>query len=155
MRRHKLLSASALLFPVLLLAGCMVGPKYTKPDVPPAPSYKETTQSQEGDGWKVAQPSDAALRGNWWELYGDTKLSELEKQVDPSNQTLKQAEANFRQARAAIRFNRAAEAPTISVAPSGAGIRASANQPYFPRSLANNGTGELTLPVDLSYELDL
>jgi NodT family efflux transporter outer membrane factor (OMF) lipoprotein len=155
MKRYELISASALLFPMLLLAGCMVGPKYTKPDVPPAPTYKETSQSQEGDGWKAAQPSDNALRGNWWELYGDAKLNELEKQVGPSNQTLKQAEANFRQARAAIRFNRAAEAPTISVAPSGAEIRASPNQPYFPRALANNGTGELTLPVDLSYEVDL
>jgi NodT family efflux transporter outer membrane factor (OMF) lipoprotein len=82
-------------------------------------------------------------------------LNELEEQVDPSNQTLKVADANFRQARAAIRFNRAAEAPTIGIAPSISAVRASANQPYFPPGLANNGTGALTLPVDLSYEVDL
>jgi NodT family efflux transporter outer membrane factor (OMF) lipoprotein len=82
-------------------------------------------------------------------------LNELEEQVDPSNQTLKVADANFRQARAAIRFNRAAQAPTIGIAPSISAVRASANQPYFPPGLANNGTGALTLPVDLSYEVDL
>jgi NodT family efflux transporter outer membrane factor (OMF) lipoprotein len=152
MTRRGLISASALL---LLLTGCMVGPKYSKPDAPPAPAFKESSEWKEGDGWKVAQPNDTALRGSWWELYGDTKLNELEQQVDPSNQTLKEADANFRQARAAIRFNRAAEAPTIGVAPSISAVRTSGNQPYFPPSLVNNGTGDLTLPVDLSYEVDL
>jgi NodT family efflux transporter outer membrane factor (OMF) lipoprotein len=139
----------------LLLSGCMVGPKYARPSVPSAASFKETTQSQLADGWKVAQPNDAALRGNWWELYGDAKLNELEEQVDPSNLTLKIAEANFSQARAAIRFNRSALAPTVAVAPSLSSVRASANEPYFPSGLANNGTGDLSLPVDLSYEIDL
>jgi NodT family efflux transporter outer membrane factor (OMF) lipoprotein len=152
MRRLGLISAAALL---LLTTGCMVGPKYTRPDAPTAPAFKETSEWKEGDGWKVAQPNDTALRGKWWELYGDTKLNEVEEQVDPSNQTLKEAEANFHQARAAIRFNRAAEAPTIGVAPSISSVRASGNQPYFPPSLVNNGSGDFTLPVDLSYEVDL
>jgi NodT family efflux transporter outer membrane factor (OMF) lipoprotein len=151
-RRGLFLASTSLL---LLTTGCMVGPRYTKPDVPPAPTFKESSERQAGDGWKVAEPSDTALRGKWWELYGDTKLNELEEQVDPSNQTLKEAEANFRQARAAVRFNHAAEAPTIAVAPSGSAVRASANEPYFPSSQVNNGTGDLTLPVDLSYEVDL
>jgi NodT family efflux transporter outer membrane factor (OMF) lipoprotein len=152
MRRLGLISAAAL---VLLATGCMVGPNYTRPDAPTAPAFKESSEWKEGDGWKVAQPNDTALRGKWWELYGDTKLNELEEQVDPSNQTLKEAEANFRQARTAIRFNRAAEAPTIGVAPSISTVRASANQPYFVPALVNNGSGDLTLPVDLSYEVDL
>jgi NodT family efflux transporter outer membrane factor (OMF) lipoprotein len=152
MRRLEFILAAALL---LLTAGCMVGPKYSRPSAPIAPAFKESSEWKEGDGWKVAQPNDTALRGKWWELYGDTKLNELEEQVDPSNQTLKEAEANFRQARAAIRFNRAAEAPTIGVAPSISTVRASANQPYFVPSLANNGSGDFTLPVDLSYEVDL
>ncbi len=140
---------------MLVLSGCMVGPKYVKPAAPLAPAFKETTDWKEGDGWKIAKPNDALLRGKWWVLYGDAKLNELEEQVDPSNQTLKIAEANFRQARAAIRFNRAAEAPTIGTSPSISGVRDSANRPYFPPSLANNGSGDFTLPFDLSYEIDL
>jgi hypothetical protein len=72
------ISAAALL---LLATGCMVGPNYTRPTAPTAPAFKESSEWKEGDGWKVAQPNDTALRGKWWELYGDTKLSELEEQV--------------------------------------------------------------------------
>ena len=74
--------------------------------------------------------------------------------IDSPNQTLKIAEANFRQARAATRFNRSFEAPTIGAAPNISALRDSANQPYFPTDLANNGTGDFTLPVDLSWEID-
>ena len=41
----------------LVLGGCMVGPKYTKPSAPMTPAYRET------DGWKVVQPSDSLPRG--------------------------------------------------------------------------------------------
>ena len=152
MTRCGFISASAF---VLLLTGCMIGPKYTKPDAPLAPAFKETSKQQAGDGWKVAQPSDGVLRKEWWETYDDVTLNELEDQVEPSNQTVKIAEANFRQARTAIRFNRSAEAPTIGTSPSIASIRDSAKQPYFPANLANDGTGDFTLPLDLSYEVDL
>jgi NodT family efflux transporter outer membrane factor (OMF) lipoprotein len=142
---------------VLLLSGCMVGPNYVKPSTPMAPAFKETpsTATQQSDGWSVAHPSDQGPRGNWWEIYNDQELNALEAQVDPSNQTLKIAEANFRQARASIRYNRASEAPTIGVAPSIAVVRDSANQPYFASPQANNGDGDFTLPVDLSWEIDL
>ena len=135
----------------------MVGPNYVKPSTPMAPAFKETPSNaaQKSDGWSVAHPGDQGPRGNWWEVYNDRELNSLEDQIDPSNQTLKLAEANFRQARASIRFNRASEAPTIGVAPSVSSVRDSANQPYFPSTLANNGGGNFTLPVDLSWEIDL
>ena len=69
---------------MLLLTGCMVGPKYHAPSpsatatAPPA-SYKESpTQFQDTDGWKVAQPQDAMLHGKWWEVYNDPELNALE-----------------------------------------------------------------------------
>ena len=134
--------------PALFLAGCMVGPKYTKPTVPlPAPdTYKEV------DGWKPAQPNDQAMRGNWWELFGDAQLNSLEEQIPASNQDLKAAEARFREARAMIRFNRASEFPTISTGPSIASLRDSSHRPYFPNTFS---TGDFVLPFDLSYEVDL
>lgn len=45
---------------LLLLTGCTVGPKYTKPDFPTPPAFKEA------DGWKTAQPGDQGPRGTWW-----------------------------------------------------------------------------------------
>src|SRR5271163_3059388 len=111
----------------ILLAGCMVGPNYVKPSTPMAPAFKEEAPnlSQTKDGWKLAQPDDQTPRGNWWEIYGDPQLNALEAQVDSANQTLKIAEANYRQARTAIRFNRSYEAPTIGTAPSISAVRES------------------------------
>jgi len=155
MNRRLWMASSAFL--CTLLSGCMVGPKYTRPATPLAPEFKEATPEsfKEMSGWKVAQPSDETLRGKWWELFNDSQLNALEEQVDPANQTLKAAEANFRAARANIRFNRANEAPTLSVDPSVGTVRESVNQPYFNKANANNGSGSFTLPIDLSYEVDL
>lgn len=156
MNRTALFSAMSALF-CALLSGCMVGPKYTRPAAPLAPEFKEATPEsfKETSGWKVAQPNDQLLRGKWWELFNDAQLNALEEQVDPANQTLKAAEANFRAARAEIRFNRANEAPTLTVNPSIGAVRDSANQPYFNKAVANNGTGSFTLPIDMNYEVDL
>ena len=105
---------------LLILSGCTVGPKYTLPSVPSAPEFKEPGPEafKEMAGWKTAQPGDQALRGKWWELFQDQQLNTLEEQVDGANQTLKQAEASFQAARAAIRVSRSNQAPTITAGPS-------------------------------------
>ena len=61
----------------------MVGPKYVKPTVPMAPAFKEQPPDsfKESDGWKPAQPGDQALRGKWWEIFGDPQLNALEEEV--------------------------------------------------------------------------
>src|SRR6202167_2651219 len=135
----------------------MVGPTYSRPSVPLAPGYKESPPAsfKEDDGWKVIQPSDAQLKGNWWELFGDPELNALEARVEGANQTLKMADANFRAARANIGYYRASEAPTIGVAPSISAVRDSANQPYLSKTIVNNGEGNFTLPLELDYEIDL
>jgi NodT family efflux transporter outer membrane factor (OMF) lipoprotein len=154
MNRHL---AFATVSSVLLLGGCMVGPKYVKPTVPMAPGFKELPPEsfKESDGWKPAQPGDQTLRGKWWEIFDDPQLNALEEELTVSNQNLKVAESRFRQARSMVRFNRSAEFPTISTSPRVVNERESANQPYFPASQVNNGTGAFTLPFDLSYEVDL
>lgn len=144
-------------FFVVTLAGCRVGPQYVRPAAPLAPEFKEALPSnfKASDGWKVAQPGDTQLKGDWWTLFNDPQLNALETQIEPANQTLLQAEANFRAARAAIRFYRASQAPTVGAAPSIGVVRNSANQPYFNKALVSNATGDFTLPIDLNYEIDL
>jgi NodT family efflux transporter outer membrane factor (OMF) lipoprotein len=141
----------------LLLCGCMVGPQYKRPAVATPPAFKEAPSAQTAatDGWKPSQPSDQNLKGDWWRMYQDPQLNQLEAQVDTANQTLKAAEANFRTARAFIGYARSYEAPTIGTSPGVASVRESANSPYFLTNLANNGSGDFTLPVDLNYEIDL
>jgi NodT family efflux transporter outer membrane factor (OMF) lipoprotein len=141
----------------LFATGCEVGPKYVKPAVPFPPAFKEplppnATNTSE---WKAAKPNDQAERGKWWEIFGDVQLNDFEDQLTQANQNLQLAEARLRQARAAIRFNRASEFPSISLSPSILNERESANQPYFNQALANNGTGNFTFPFELSYEVDL
>jgi NodT family efflux transporter outer membrane factor (OMF) lipoprotein len=144
-------------FTLLVLSGCMVGPNYSRPSVPMAPAFKEAPPAsfKGDDGWKVIQPSDAQIKGNWWELFGDPQLDALEARVEGANQTLKIADANFRAARANIGYYRASEAPTIGVAPGIAAVRDSANQPYLSKTIVNNGEGNFTLPLELDYEIDL
>ena len=140
-----------------LLGGCMVGPKYQKPLVPVTPAFKEPPPDsfKESDEWKRAHPDAAVLRGNWWELFGDPQLNTLEQQVTVSNQDLKMAEARFRQARTMVRYNRAAEFPTIGVEPGIQSLRYSPNEPYFPANVGTSPRSAFTLPFDLSYEVDL
>src|SRR5437868_11556567 len=108
---------------VLLLSGCAVGPKYHPPTVPAPPAYKEV-----GD-WKPAQPNDQNLGGDWWKIFQDPQLDALELQVNVSNQNLKAAEAQFRQARAALRYNRAEYYPTATAGLSASRTRVSARRP--------------------------
>ena len=96
-----------------LATGCMVGPNYNRPPVTTPGAFKEGPPAD----WKMAQPRDAADRGKWWELFGDPQLNALEEQVAVSNQSVAQAEAQYRAARAAAWQARAALFPTVSLSP--------------------------------------
>src|ERR1700728_1309365 len=134
---------------VLLLGGCTVGPKYVRPTADVPADYKEV------GAWKSAQPSDAIAKGKWWEVYGDPQLNALEEQVSVSNETLKAAQAQFLEARAAIRTVRAAYFPTVTANPSAAGTRDSQNQALFGTTTPiNYATYELP-PIDASWEPDV
>ena len=133
----------------LLLGGCMVGPDYVKPSAPSTPAYKET------DGWKVAEPSDHLPRGAWWDLFADPDLRALEEEVATANQDLKVAEARLREARAAVRFNRAGLFPTISTTLGPRSVRESANQPFLTSASRPGSSGDFLWSLDMSYEVDL
>jgi len=136
---------------LLFSSACMVGPKYQRPTAQVPPAYKEPPPAnwKEMQGWKQAQPNEAAKRGKWWEVYNDPELNALEEQVSISNQNILAAEAQFREAKFAVRIARSNLYPTISVAPTIVNARASSNSPF--------STGQQTtynLPVDVSWEAD-
>src|SRR4029077_15610312 len=163
--RRPISTAFLLLAAVLQLAGCAVGPKYKTPATPAPPAY------QEMGNWKTAQPNDHNLGGNWWELFQDSQLNSLEQQINVSNQNLKAATAQYQQARAALRYQRADYYPTITANPSATRSRYSNNRPpqttrnppatrsrYSnnrpPQTSIFNGItfNDFTLPLDLSYQ---
>jgi NodT family efflux transporter outer membrane factor (OMF) lipoprotein len=95
----------------LLLSACTIGPDYRRPPAPVPVAYKEAAAKE---GWQVARPADIYDRGPWWSIYNDPVLDGLERQIDISNQNLKAAEANFRQAEAIVAQARASFFPTAT-----------------------------------------
>ena len=126
---------------LIMVSACAVGPAYQRPATPALPAFKEAPPV----GWKEAQPNESALRGKWWEMYGDAGLNAFESQVSISNQNVLAAEAQLRAAEAAVRVNGADLFPTVTAAPSatvaGGGV---------------SGAGHLyALPVDVTYQADV
>jgi len=93
----------------LTLSACAVGPNYVRPTAPTTPAFKESSD------WRPANPSDAADRRDWWTVFGDATLNDLEQQVAANNQSLAAAEANYRQAHALVAEQRAALFPTVDI----------------------------------------
>jgi NodT family efflux transporter outer membrane factor (OMF) lipoprotein len=90
-----------------VLASCAVGPDYVRPAVDVPAAYKE------GAGWKTAQPQPVDSRQPWWETYGDETLNALVVAANAANQNIRQAEAQYRQAKALADAARAGYFPTI------------------------------------------
>jgi NodT family efflux transporter outer membrane factor (OMF) lipoprotein len=98
-----------------------------------------------GNGdWKMASPSDGLLKGKWWELFGDPQLNRLEEMVEVNNQNVKQAEAQFRDARALVLANHANYYPSIGSSPA-------ISQNYSDHRTTNT----FSLPGTVSWEPDL
>jgi NodT family efflux transporter outer membrane factor (OMF) lipoprotein len=166
--RQKISRFAAVLGSVVLLfmlSGCVVGPKYHPPaDKVDASVYKESpTQFPQSEGWKVAQPSDAMIRGKWWEIFNDPELNALEEQLNINNQNIKEYFENFMAARAVVREARSQYFPTLGAAPSFSRSRTSGNLNTTP--VFKNGTGAssspqyqstvYSAPLDASWTPDL
>ena len=133
--------------PLLFCAGCTIGPRYQRPVLQPPAALKEMADNEL---WKMAAPSDDLPKGKWWELFGDPQLNELEELVNVSNENLKQAEAQFRQAKALVAGNRANYFPTIGTTPAITQTSAGSN------SIRGATSGvTYSLPADVTWEPDL
>lgn len=136
-----------LLLAALLSGACAVGPDYRRPEAPAPAAWRERPP----EGWKAAEPSDRGTRGKWWTLFGDPGLDALEERLAVSNQTLAQAEAQLRAARAAARGARADLFPTVSA--SGSVTRAAGSSKTTPGSVATTTTWDVA--GSASWEADL
>jgi NodT family efflux transporter outer membrane factor (OMF) lipoprotein len=152
-RRTAAIKTTTLLISVcglVLLSGCMVGPKYVQPTVPPPPpAFKETPSN-----WRQANPQDQLPRGNWWEIYGDQQLNSLEEKIAVSNQNLKIAYEQYMTAQDVVRQARSQLFPALAVQPSGSRNQLSKNRPNFSTTTQSQFS-DIVLQGDLSYEVDL
>jgi NodT family efflux transporter outer membrane factor (OMF) lipoprotein len=149
---------------LLAAAGCMVGPNYQRPPATAPAGWKEAPPAD----WKVAEPRDQLPRGKWWELFGDAQLNALEEQVSVGNQSLAQAEAQFRAARAAAGVARGGLFPTVTVGASATRSRGTSSRGGGAGGTGGTGTGVTAatasagttstlyqVPLDVSYEVDV
>src|SRR5580693_1925387 len=132
----------------LLIAGCSVGPKYSKPTTQIPPAYKENAN------WKPAEPSDQAQKGNWWEIFQDPQLNALEEKVDVSNQSLRAAVDRYQEARDVLRQSRSSMFPLVTASVSPSQNRQSKNKALFGGTSPVNYS-DLVLEGDVSYEADV
>src|SRR5271169_5657495 len=131
----------------LLLGGCSVGPKYSKPTTQIPPSYKENAN------WKPAQPSDQSQKGNWWEIFQDPQFNALEEKLSVSNQALRAAVDRFQEARDVLRETRSALYPLVTASVSPSHTRQSQHRALFGATSSVNYS-DFTLAGDVSYEAD-
>ncbi|WP_274519319.1 efflux transporter outer membrane subunit [Legionella steigerwaltii] len=100
-----------------LLPSCMVGPNYVPPKLVVPPQFKEAKGKKEigvkRKNWKPIQPQDDMERGEWWKIFNDPVLNDLENQLYHFNQSIVNAEANFRQSLAIVDQARASLYPTV------------------------------------------
>jgi NodT family efflux transporter outer membrane factor (OMF) lipoprotein len=159
-----------------VLAGCNFAPHYDPPKTARAAAYKEAVPGGDAasQGWKIAEPRDAALRSNWWESYSDEELNQLESRVAISNQTIVAAEASYRAAYALVLEAQAQLFPSLELDPSitrekssaalAGGGGSSASSPTTTTTTTGTTTipsgsslthNVFTLPLEASYQIDL
>ena len=162
MKRVSLLSSISLpTFALLALAGCTVGPRYSRPAAPvPAPDAWKTQPP-----WQQAAPKDALPKGAWWQVYNDPTLDDYEQQLLKANQSLQAAADRLNQARSLARVATADFFPQLSADPNAVRERGSGNRPLNGQGpvIVNGVTQPVspytqnvyTIPFSLSWEADV
>jgi multidrug efflux system outer membrane protein len=136
----------------ILLAGCSVGPNYHQPSPVALPADWH---------WKKAEPSDDIAKGQWWEIFHDSELNELEQEAVAQNQDLKVAVGRVDEARAKARLSGASFFPSLTLAPNATRNQLPKDNPTlgsipFPITKARPPQyNSISVPLDFSYEIDI
>ncbi|RDS81708.1 RND transporter [Dyella monticola] len=133
----------------LALSGCSLAPTYHPPATPQAQAYRDVGP------WVAARPSDQQARDDWWQLYADAGLNDLEAKLLASNADLAAALAHYQQAQAFAREARSELFPQIGAGATGVRQRESDNTPPLRNPTAPADYNSYTVGVQASYEVDL
>ena len=96
-----------------ILSACSLAPDAKTPDTNLPGGFKQEDVSK-GE-WKPAVSLEKQDRGQWWKIFGDAGLDELEKQAIEANQSLKAASARVEQARSLVRANASTFLPDVDI----------------------------------------
>jgi len=123
-----------------------VGPDYVRPETAAPADWREA------GAWQAATPATLLPHHDWWRLYQDPALDQLETSALAANQTLRAAAARGEQARAAAGLARSAFWPAVGLNAGVARARTSeTTDNLYP--VAETTTHQVSL--DAGWELDL
>jgi outer membrane protein, multidrug efflux system len=135
---------SIIVISLVVLAGCMVGPKYQKPEVEIPEQYRDSQYSK---------AKDTITFLAWWDMFQDTTLQSLIREAVQNNKNIRTTLARVEESRLAVGFARTSGRPAIDY-----GGRAG----YY--DLSNNNSNEVgggspraaySLYAQASWEVDL
>ena len=104
------------------LTACTVGPDYKKPTLNLPDTFTEL------EGWKQAQPPEEFLPDKWWEIFKNAELNQLEEQVNTANQSILQAESQYKMSQSLVQSATAAYFPTAGATATTNRFRAASGQ---------------------------
>ncbi len=118
--------------------------------MPAPPAYSDNGHN---GNWSVATPADTAIRGDWWAIYQDAQLNDLEQRCANANQNIAAAFHAYEQAHDLVRENKASLYPTVSIGAAATRNRISDNRPLHTPGTATN-YWDFLIPVNISWEPD-
>jgi NodT family efflux transporter outer membrane factor (OMF) lipoprotein len=137
------------------MGGCKVGPAYKAPAVQAPPAYSENGANGGPKGnWSAAAPADDKSRGQWWTVYGDSTLDQLEEQCANANLSIVAASQAYEQSHALVQSVRSALFPSVSIGASATRNRISSYRPLRPVT-APNYYWDFLIPLSVSWEPDI
>ncbi len=135
---------------VTSLSGCAVGPKYQRPSAPVPTQFKESSARA-----TPATGTPPIAYNNWWLVFNDSTLNQLENDADSANQDIRVAVARVDQAEAAARYSRSFLSPTLSVGASVSRTREAQDRPNNGNTNGRAATyNDFQLPLFFKYEID-
>ncbi|MFL9909864.1 efflux transporter outer membrane subunit [Paraburkholderia sp. RL17-337-BIB-A] len=141
------LKVPALLAGTFALAACSLAPDYHVPPTPVAAQYRTLGP------WVSAQPADQLSRTDWWKIYNDPQLDDLEQRLLANNTDLAAAYAHYRQAKAFVDQVSSALYPRVSMSAVPQRDRQSDTRPL--RAGGPDYYNSATLGGEVDYDLDL
>ena len=141
MIKHPYLATTLII--AAFLSACTTPVPVTPVSIEIPAAFKE---AKEWGLWKATRPDAASVPDDWWTLFNDTALNDLQKQVLVGNENLKASAAQVELARAALGTARAPASPNLGV---------SAGSTNSVLSGGISATPSNSLAANASWELDL
>lgn len=130
----------------------VMGPDYKRPPLPVPQTFEHTGP------WRQAAPSDLIARGDWWRLFQDPVLDDLQERARRSSPTLAIHVARIDQARSIAGVAGSFQYPDVGVGATAGRFGASGNRPDQPEKRPGNHeyqSGLYRAPITAGYEIDL